>query len=34
VRELVTARNRRRVKQGKAPLDVEAEVSRQLAELG
>ena len=27
------ARSRRRVKQGEEPLDVEAEVSRQLAEL-
>jgi hypothetical protein len=32
VRELVESRNRRRVRQGKTPLDVDAEVARQLEE--
>ena len=34
VRQLVIARNERRVRQGKEPLDVEAEVERQLRRLG
>jgi hypothetical protein len=34
VRQLVEARNARRMRQGKEPLDVEAEVERQLRELG
>ena len=34
VRDLVIARNERRVRMGKEPLDVEAEVARQLRELG
>ena len=33
VRQLVVARNERRVRQGKEPLDVDAEVERQLREL-
>ena len=33
VRQLVVARNERRARQGKEPLDVEAEVERQLREL-
>ena len=33
VRQLVVARNERRVRQGKDELDVEAEIDRQLAEL-
>jgi hypothetical protein len=33
VRELVERRNARRVREGQAPLDVEAEVARQLREL-
>ena len=33
VRQLVVARNARRERQGKPPLDVEAEVDRQLREL-
>ena len=33
VRELVIARNERRARKGKEPLDVEAEVARQLREL-
>ena len=33
IRELVIARNARRAKRGEPPLDVEAEVARQLAEL-
>jgi hypothetical protein len=33
VRSLVVARNERRVRQGKEPLDVEAEVERQLHDL-
>ncbi len=33
VRQLVVARNERRARQGKEPLDVEAEVNRQLREL-
>jgi hypothetical protein len=34
VRQLVLARNERRLRQGKEPLEVEAEVERQLRELG
>jgi hypothetical protein len=34
VRQLVIARNARRRRQGKEPLDVEAEVERQLRALG
>jgi hypothetical protein len=34
VRQLVVARNERRERQGKEPLDVEAEVERQLRDLG
>jgi hypothetical protein len=34
VRQLVIARNERRVRQGKEPLDVEPEVDRQLRDLG
>ena len=34
VRQLVIARNERRVRQGKEPLDVDAEVERQLRDLG
>ncbi len=34
IRDLVIARNARRERQGKQPLDVEAEVARQVAELG
>ena len=34
VRQLVIARNERRLRQGKDPLDVEAEVNRQLRDLG
>jgi hypothetical protein len=34
VRQLVIARNERRLRQGKEPLDVEAEVERQLQSLG
>jgi hypothetical protein len=34
VRQLVISRNERRVRQGKEPLDVEAEVERQLRDLG
>jgi len=34
IRELVVARNNRRVARGKEPLDVEAEVERQVRELG
>jgi hypothetical protein len=33
VRQLVVARNERRARQGKEPLDVDAEIERQLAEL-
>ena len=33
VRQLVVARNERRVRQGKEPLDVDEEVERQLREL-
>ena len=33
VRQLVVARNERRVRQGKEPLDVDREVERQLREL-
>ena len=33
VRQLVVARNERRMRQGKEPLDVEAEIERQLADL-
>jgi hypothetical protein len=34
VRQLVIARNERRVRQGLEPLDVNAEVARTLEELG
>ena len=34
IRQLVVARNERRLRQGKEPLDVESEVDRQLRELG
>jgi hypothetical protein len=34
VRQLVIARNERRIARGQEPLDVEAEVERQLRELG
>lgn len=34
VRQLVVARNERRLRAGEPPLDVEAEVARQLRELG
>ena len=34
VRQLVIARNERRVRQGLEPVDVDAEVKRTLAELG
>jgi hypothetical protein len=34
VRQLVIARNERRLRQGKEPLDVEVEVERQLRDLG
>ena len=34
VRQLLEARNARRLRQGKPPLDVETEVRRQLADLG
>ena len=34
VRQLVIARNERRRRQGKEPLDVEAEIERQLRSLG
>ena len=33
VRQLVVARNRRRERQGKEPLDVDTEVARQLTDL-
>ena len=33
VRQLVVARNERRIRQGKEPLDVDEEVERQLREL-
>jgi hypothetical protein len=33
VRQLVVARNERRLRQGKEPLDVEAEIDRQLRDL-
>ncbi len=33
IRQLIEARNARRVRQGKEPLDVEAEVSRRLRDL-
>jgi hypothetical protein len=33
VRQLVVARNERRARKGKEPLDVDAEVERQLREL-
>jgi hypothetical protein len=33
VRQLVVARNARRVRQGQEPLDVETEVARRLREL-
>ena len=34
VRQLVIARNERRLRQGKEPLDVDQEVERQLRDLG
>jgi hypothetical protein len=34
VRQLVIARNERRRRQGKEPLDVEAEIERELRALG
>ena len=34
IRQLVVARNERRLRQGKEPLDVEAEIERQLRALG
>ena len=34
VRQLVVARNERRMRRGEEPLNVEAEVDRQLRELG
>ena len=34
VRQLVIARNERRARRGEPPLDVEAEVERQLREIG
>ena len=34
VRQLVIARNERRLRQGKEPLDVDTEVERQLRDLG
>ncbi len=34
VRQLVVARNERRARRGEAPLDVDAEVERQLRDLG
>jgi hypothetical protein len=34
VRQLVEARNERRMRRGEEPLDVDAEVERQLRELG
>ena len=34
IRAFVVARNERRARTGRRPLDVEAEVARQLAELG
>ena len=34
VRQLAVARNERRLRQGKEPLDVDAEVERQLRDLG
>jgi hypothetical protein len=34
IRGLVVARNERRARQGKAPLDVEEEIDRQVRELG
>ena len=34
IRQLVVARNHRRARRGQPPLDVEAEVARQLGELG
>lgn len=34
IRQLVEARNERRLRQGKEPLDVDEEVERQLRELG
>ena len=33
VRQLVVARNERRMRQGKPPLDVKTEIERQLADL-
>jgi len=34
MRDLVVARNARRVRRGRPPLDVDGEVERRLAELG
>ena len=34
IRQLVVARNHRRVRAGKPPLDVEAEIEREIAALG
>jgi hypothetical protein len=34
IRDLVLARNHRRLRHGRAPLDVETEIDRQIAELG
>jgi len=34
VRQLVIARNERRIRRGEEPLDVEAEVERQLRDAG
>ena len=34
IRDLVLARNHRRLRRGQAPLDVETEIERQIAELG
>jgi hypothetical protein len=34
IRQLVVARNHRRVRSGRPPLDVEAEIEREIAELG
>ena len=33
IRDLVVARNHRRARQGKPPLDVEAEIEREIADL-
>jgi hypothetical protein len=34
IRQLVVARNHRRVRAGKPPLDVEAEIEREITSLG